>query len=87
MPGDELDKDDPYELVGVAFTPNESDGMLEEMARCFIEEFFRMGWDEAAVLGLFQNPFYRGPHAVYRKKGEEHVRWMIGQVRKEWTAR
>lgn len=57
-----------------AVLPAPTDEDLAEMGRCYVEEFARMGWSEDAVMRVFCNPFYRGPHAVYRRKGEQFVR-------------
>lgn len=71
---------DPMELAGtlLPFTPDEE--ALAEMGRCFVEEFARMGWKGPAVLVVFRNPFYRGPHAVYRALGEDYVRALVEQI-------
>lgn len=74
--------DDPMELVGVALS---ADGdALDEMARCIIEEYVREGWDEARLLALFRNPFYRAPHMIYRERGEECVKRVIAEVCAQW---
>ena len=78
MPKDEFDFDDPLELVGCE-VPLE-DEQLSEMAECFVEEFARMGYGAEALLGLFRNPFYHGPHSVYQARGEEYVRDLIRQT-------
>lgn len=57
---------------------------LDEMARCFTEEFIRMGYKDDALLALFRDPFYRGPHAVWRRRGEDHVTALIAEVRGQW---
>lgn len=75
-----LEPEDPYELVGVAVPVPEGYDALGEMARCFVEEFALMGWSGQRILGLFQSPFYQGPHAVYRTRGEGFGRELIGQV-------
>ena len=85
MPKDEFDGDDPFEIVGMVM-PQAGEQTLEDMARCFIEEFVRMGWKEESLLGLFRDPFYQGPHSVFRAKGEDYVRQLISQVIEEWNA-
>ncbi|HYG60759.1 MAG TPA: hypothetical protein VD902_22005 [Symbiobacteriaceae bacterium] len=52
---------------------------LAAMAECFAEEFARMGYSEEALMALFRNPFYCGPHAAYREFGEEWVRRLVRQ--------
>jgi hypothetical protein len=84
MPKDDFDHDDPFQLVGMWLPATPNDGALELMGRGFIEEFVRLGWGGAQILRLFQNPFYRGPHAVYRVKGEPFVRQLIAQVQQTW---
>lgn len=53
---------------------------LGAMARCFAEEFARMGYSEEALLALFRNPFYQGPHAAYAAYGEDWVRSLVRQA-------
>ncbi len=72
-----LEPEDPMALVGVAIERGPDDEALTEMARCFVEEFARMGWSGERILRLFRNPFYRGPHQILRRKGEEFVRSLI----------
>jgi len=84
MPKDAFEQEDPFALVGMVL-PGEPDAeTLALMGRCFIEELVRMGWSEAQILALFRDPFYRGPHAVYRTRGEACVRQLIAQVYAEW---
>lgn len=74
--------DDPMELVGVALTAD-ADAM-DEMARCLVEEYVRDGWDEARLLALFRNPFYRGLHVIYSQRGEEFVKTIIAEACARW---
>ena len=46
---------------------------IAEMAEAFIVEFKRMRWTDEAILAMFRNPFYAGPHYVYRERGEQYV--------------
>jgi len=46
---------------------------VAEMAETFIIELIRMRWTREAILDLFRNPFYAGPHYVYKERGEEYV--------------
>ncbi len=78
MPYDEFDVEDPLELVGCEVALEE--GHLTEMAECFIEEFFRMGYEADSLLALFRNPFYRGPHSVYLARGDGYVKELIGEM-------
>lgn len=52
------------------------------MARCFVEEFVLMGWDDPTILALFRNPFYRGPHLAYQQLGEACVQGLLDDVRR-----
>jgi hypothetical protein len=70
------------ELTAVAI-PTDEDGLLL-MARCFIEEFVRMGFDDAQILRLFKNPVYSGTHMVFEQRGEAFVRELIASVRDQW---
>lgn len=47
------------------------------MAQTFIEEYMRMGWTEEAILDLFRDPFYRGPHGLLLAFGEGTIRGLI----------
>ena len=46
---------------------------ISEMAEAFIIEFKRMRWTDEAILSMFRNPFYAGPHYVYKERGEQYV--------------
>ncbi len=76
MPMREPGPEDPMELVGVRLPVND-DTALREMAECFAEEFIRLGHGVEAVLALFKNPLYAGPHEAYRNLGEERICEMI----------
>lgn len=80
MPKDEIEDDDPMELVGVALP----DGDQEELARVIMEEFIRMGLSDHELLHLFHDPFYAGPHAILRSRGEAYVRELIARGRQCW---
>jgi hypothetical protein len=85
MPKNEFEQEDPFALVGMVLPGEQDTAAFELMGRCFIEEFVRMGWSDPHMLLLFQDPFYRGPHAVYQAKGDAFVRQLIMQVRREWS--
>ncbi len=68
------------ELVGVNLDSGPGDRDLEEMARCFVEEYARMGWNGEEILNLFRSPAYRGPHRIMRLKGEDFVRGLTEAV-------
>ena len=67
---------DPMDLVGTTV----AGGDVEFLARCFIEEYAAMGHGGEQILELFRQPQYVGVHPVYRAKGEEAVRTLIGEV-------
>jgi hypothetical protein len=75
-----LEQDDPFEMVGVVLPETMDDAALTEMACCFVEELARMGYGREKLMRVFRDPFYKGPHAVYRSKGEEFVRALVDQV-------
>lgn len=85
MPKDESDPDDPMGLIGVVVPA--SPGALDEMALVFAEEFLRMGYSPEEVLGIFRNPFYRGPNQVYTLRGEEGVCKIIEEASRKWGHR
>jgi len=76
----EFEEDDPMELIGMLIDGNDPN-MLEEMGRTFIDEFLRMGWPPDAIVGVFRDPFYRAPHAIFRQRGETYVVELVEQVR------
>lgn len=74
-----FEENDPLELIGVELSgifPTEVDS-LEEMARTFIDEYARIGWNREELLKMFRDPFYQGPHAIYRAKGEPFIQRLI----------
>ncbi len=75
MPYDDYDAEDPLELVGCEITLEEEH--LTEMAECFVEEFARLGQGANQLLELFRNPFCRGPHSVFERRGETYVKDLI----------
>ncbi len=77
-----FDEDDPMELVGMVLpaTP----GQLEAMAEALVEEYVRLGWEEARLMGLFTQPFFMATYRIYRIKGEAYVRDLIRRVLERW---
>ncbi len=84
MPYDDPDPTDPTMLVGVVL-PGSPEAM-RDMAYVFAEEFARMGLDDAAILGLFENPFYGGAHQAYRALGPGEVRAIVRECVAVWGA-
>lgn len=69
------------DLMGVA-VPVPADAELAEMARCFAEEFVRMGWSDAEVMAVFRDPFYRGPYLFGRERSEQELLDLITSARR-----
>jgi hypothetical protein len=77
-----FEDDDPMGLVGMVL-PGEP-GQLEMMAECLIEEYVRLGWNEARLMTLFVNPMFLATHRIYREKGEVYVRALIHRTCAQW---
>lgn len=86
MPKNESDPEDPLELVGVELS-SQSEAQLRDMALCFAEEFAREGWGEEELLGMFKNPFYKGPYLAWQQKGEAFIREVIKEALAMWRPR
>ena len=83
MPKDEFAHEDPMEMVGMV-VPGDSETM-DAMAEALVEEYVRMGWDEARLMPLFTNPMYLATHRIYREKGVAYVIELIHKVRNKWN--
>ncbi len=75
--------DDPMEMIGVQL-PGQSEAELRDMALCFAEEFVREGWSEEKLERMFKNPFYQGPHLVWKQKGDDFIRGVIAEAMSWW---
>ena len=73
---------DPLEPTAVTLPADRDD--VAYMGRCFVEEFARLGYRQNALLALFRNPFYQGPHMVYGQLGEGFV---LGLIEEEMARR
>ena len=82
IPPKEFAADDPMELVGVVL-PAKMETM-QEMAYAITEEFVLLGYDNGALLRMFQNPFYAGAHQAYRTLGEEAIRKIVDECLAAW---
>ena len=71
---------DPMGLVGGGVPEGEPDLMAE----CLVEEYVRLGTSDAQLLAIFKNPFFAGAHALYRARGEDHLKSVIERVRAQW---
>ena len=76
----EFEADDPMGLVGISVPEGEPDLMAE----CLVEEYVRLGMSDSQLLAIFKNPFFAGAHALYRARGEDHLKSVIGRVRAQW---
>jgi hypothetical protein len=74
-----FEQDDPMELVGTIVDAGGRQAM-EEMGRTFVEELARMRWSREDIMTVFLDPFYRGPHTVFRAKGLGYVTELIDTV-------
>ncbi len=72
---------DPMELVGIGLPA----GDPAIMARCLIEEYLLLGWDEQRIALLFTRPCYRATHGLYQALGEERIRALIGEALGQWA--
>ncbi len=76
MPYSDPDPTDPMTLHGVAVETRD-DGAMREMAQCFVEELFRLGFDPDRILRMFEMPEYAGPYLAHQILGEEAIRSLI----------
>jgi hypothetical protein len=79
MADKKIEKDDPMELVGTVIDDGDARAM-DEMGRTFVEELARMRWSREDIMTVFLDPFYRGPHTVFRSKGLAYVTALIDSV-------
>ena len=86
MPKDEFDPEDPMVLQGIGMP----DGDGEEMARCFVEEYIQLGFDDETLWNLFRTPFFAGMHQILEQRGEAWVSALIRDCREKlgyWKTR
>ena len=74
-----FEAEDPMELVGAICEGGDADA-IEEMGRTFVEELARMGWPREDIIAVFADPFYRGPHTVFRSKGMLFVAALVESI-------
>ena len=72
--------------MGTPVPVEEGHDSVKEMTRCVIEEYLSMGWTENLIMGMFKKPVYRGPHTIYRQKGEEYVQQLITESKQRHDA-
>jgi len=71
----EMLPEDPLEMQ--AF---EVPGDTDLMFRIVVEEFARIGWDKAAIVGLARDPFYAALHGLWQLYGEEDFSHRVSSV-------
>lgn len=81
MPFDELDSDDPMEIVGHAIPDVDE----REMVLAVIDEYIRMGYGREDLWRLFSDPFYRMTHAVLIRRGRDFVVAAIDEALAHWA--
>ncbi len=72
--------DDPSMLVGRS-VPG---GDFDAMAAGVVEEFVRLGMDDAKLWQIFRSPIYQMTHSILTTKGERYVQDLIDQARAHW---
>lgn len=79
----ESEPEDPFTLTGMVLPMRRDQAEAAEtaMAECFIEEYMRLGYGDAEILALFENPFYCATNVVYRARGAKFVSDLIGSLR------
>jgi len=75
--------EEAMELVGMEL-PAMDEGAWEEMARCFIEEYVRMGHGRDKILEICRSPFYQGMHNILKFRGEAFVESLIDEALQIW---
>ncbi|HEY3244170.1 MAG TPA: hypothetical protein VGM03_12560 [Phycisphaerae bacterium] len=86
MPYDDPDPVDPMVLNAMAFDV-EDEAAIREMAECFIEEYFRLGFEPERILHMFRVRGYAGPNLAYYTLGEPVIRTMINELAPLWAGR
>ena len=86
MPYDDPDPTDPMTLNGVVFETGSVD-TTRDMAECFIEEYFRLGFDSERITKMFQTKGYAGPYMAYQKLGDKIIRSLIDEFSRRWGPR
>lgn len=77
----EFEQDDPMAFVQMYLDTPADDAFYQDMAETFIEEYMMMGWSDEEIFHLFEDPFYRGTHEIWQRKGETFVKNLIREVR------
>lgn len=72
--------DDPSILVGTSV----HGGDFDAMAAGIVEEFVRLGMDDAKLWQIFRSPIYQMTHSILTSRGEEYVQDLINEARARW---
>ena len=86
MPYDDPDATDPMTLHGVIIETENNDAM-RDMAKCFVEEYVRSGFDEERIMKMFLTEGYAGPFLAYQTLGEDAIHQIIKDVVSLWGGR
>jgi hypothetical protein len=86
MPYDDPDSTDPMTLNGVV-VDTDNDQAMRGMAECFIEEYFRLGYDREGLMKLFKTRGYAGPHLAYQTLGDQTIAALIDEYVQRWGSR
>lgn len=81
MPYKDPDPEDPMVLQGIR-VPTKDNSSMQEMADCFVQEFFRLRKSPEDILALFKDSFYKAPHKALLVLGEESIRDIISMYSK-----
>lgn len=76
--------DDPFELQAIGVSDPDGTSRLE-MARCFAEEFLRLGFPPGRVLALFESPRYPLAHGALLALGEPAIRALVEEAARIWS--
>lgn len=74
----QAEPDDPMELRCKS-VPGDASFAI----RCLIEEFAQIGFDDADLFRLFQDPLYPMLNAILKLEGETYIRALIREVHAE----
>ena len=66
---------------------HDNDQAMRGMAECFIEEYFRLGYDREGLMKLFKTRGYAGPHLAHETMGEKTIAAMIDEYIQRWGPR
>jgi len=76
----DLERDDPYELIGTGYPVSNPEETDRNTARCIIEEYALAGFSASETLGLFESPLYSHTHAIHQRRGGKFVRDLVDEV-------